>query len=418
MKKIIALLLTATCMLSMAACGGSTGKDSSENNGKKQVVKVIIQGEPYEPYMQKMAENLEKAGAPYTYEIERVALENLDEKINLAHTAGADYDLIMVNNSSVMQFVNADVLEPLDEFMKSHPDIKENYSESLLQVGAIDGKQYAIPVAPGSRVLAYNKKLLEAGGYTSAPTSQEEIMEISKKLAHDGVYAFTRQMDTTLSPAYNEGCLMQANGAAIAKMGTDGKIVATCDEQSMIDSVKWWQEMMQYCPDDINMSSGQCRAMFDQGRVLFYVFGPWEFNLLENMKYGEDYGLIVPPGSAGTGSTLGGWYMGIGSGSQNKEGALALLEEFIRPENIINLNDGLPADNRCYEMEPFTDPKYEVFAESMEVTKVPFPITGNFQEINDVYAEYFNKCTFGGADVESTMKECNEKIQAMFDKEQ
>ena len=384
---------------------------------EKQVVKCIVQGEGFEPYFAKMGELIQEKGLNYEYEIERVALDNLDEKINLAHASGDDYDFIMVNNSSVLQFYNAGVLAPLDDFMAEHPDIEENYGEALLKVGEVNGSQYAIPIAPGTRVLAYNKKLLEDAGY-SAPTSQEEIMEIAKALSGNGVYAFARQMDTPLAPAYIEGCFWMANGAAIAK-NIDGKIVATCDEEAMIENVKWWQEMTQYMPADINMSAGQVRAMFEQNQLLFYIFGPWEFMQLEGMEYGVDYELIVTPGSEGKGfgSTLGGWYIGVGAGSEAKEGALALIEETIIPENIVTLGEGTPADNRCYDMEPFNTDQYKVFMESMEYGTVPFPITANFNEINDVFFEYFNECLIGKADAEATMKECNERIQSLFDAE-
>lgn len=418
-KRLVALGLTAVMICSMTGCGGSGSGSSgkSGSSGDKTVVKCIIQGEGFDTYFHKMADQLEEAGSPYTFDIECVSLDNLDEKINLAHASGDDYDFIMVNNSSVQQFYNAGVLEPLDDFMSEHPDISENYSDSLLDVGRVDGSIYAIPIAPGSRILAYNKKIVEGAGY-SAPKSQEEIMEISKALSGDGVYAFARQMDTTLAPAYNEGCLWQANGAFIAAKDDSGKVVATCDTQEMIDSVNWWKEMTAYMPDDINMSASQVRAMFEQNQLLFYIFGPWEFEQLSNMEYGVDYELILPPGSTGYGSTLGGWYVGIGAGSDNKEGAIAMLEQTIIPENIVTMNEGLPADNRCYEMEPFNTDQYQVFMEANEYTTVPFPITSNFNEINDVFFEYFNQCMMADSDVESILKECNTEIQEMLDEVQ
>lgn len=409
MKKRRLYSVGLAALMGMSLVGTAVTAQAEE----KQVVKCIVQGEMYEPYFQKMAAQIEELGLPYTYDIECVALDNLDEKINLAHASGDDYDFILVNNSSVLQFYNAGVLAPLDDFMTAHPEIEENYGEALLNVGVVDGTQYALPISPGSRILAYNKAILEEAGF-AAPTSQEEIMEIAKALSEKGIYAFARQMDTSLAPAYIEGCFWMANGASIG-VEEGGKITATCDTQEMIDSVKWWQEMTEYMPDDINMSSSQVRALFAQGQLAFYVFGAWDFALLEDMEYGVDYELIVTPGSAGYGSTLGGWYVGVGADSECKEGALALIEQTIIPENIVTLGEGTPADNRCYELAPFNTDQYKVFMESMEYATVPFPITANFNEINDVFFEYFNECLIGGADAEATMKECNEKIQEMFD---
>lgn len=420
MKKVMFTFLSLSMVLGLSACGGNAKESEGKGNGKtasaeKTIVKCIAQGE-LAKNLENVAKQLEDGGSSYKFEIEEVSLDNLDQKINLAHAANQDYDFIFVNNSSIKQFSGANVLEPLDEYMKeSGIDFEKNYSEALLKVGMVDQTQYAIPIAPDCRVLAYNKKLVEDGGF-EAPKTQADIMEIAKALTKDGVYAYARQMDTSLAPAYNEGCFLMGNGAYICKEENQ-KVVAACDSKEMTESVKWWQEMKNYMPKDVNTSADQVREMFAQGKLVFYIFGPWEFNELKNMEYGKDYELMPTPGNQKNGATMGGWYCGIGSGGKNKEGAKELLSKLLEPETICAMKAGLPADNRCYEMDAYSDEKYKPFLEAFKTAEPPMPITAQFNKINDIFFEYFNKALVGGEDAEAVMKECNEKIQALLDED-
>lgn len=350
--------------------------------------------------------------------LELAQVTEIDQKINMAHAAGQDYDIINVNNSSVKQFYAAGVLEPLDEYLqKSGISLTENYSEALLDVGRVEGKQYAIPQSPDCRVLAYNKKLLDKAGI-AAPTSQEDILAAAEKLAGDGVYAYARQMNS-LSVVYNEGAFMIANGAAICKE-ENGKMVGTCNTPEMIASVQYWKDMKPYMPQDMNYNDDQVRSMFAQGKILFYIFGPWEINrvdseISDNMVYGVDYDLISIPGTKQNASISGGFYVGIGADSKNKEAAWAVLEEVMIPENICKLGVTLPADQRCYDMAPYNEDIYQPFKEAFESAAPPMPYSENFNKICDLYYEYFNRAVIGGEDVEAMMEECDAEINKLFE---
>ena len=343
---------------------------------------------------------------------EIVPFENLDSKINMAHASGQGYDFIQVNNSSVKQFYAAGVLEPLDHYLERDGIVlEENYGQSLLDIGSVDGVKYAISYAPDCRLLAYNKKILDEYGFKE-PDSQADILAIAEAVSGDGIYAFSRRMDTPLAPAYIEGCFFLANGAQICTE-EDGKVIASCDTPEMIESVEWWKSLTPYMPKDPNMSDDQCKELFAQGKCVFFVFGPWELTSVvgETMKYGEDYNLIVTPGSAGTGATAGGWFVGIGADSKNKEAAWQFMKISLEPEMVAQMAASLPADNRCYDMPPFNEPVYDAFVEGLNVAQPPFPVTEQFNKINDIFFEYFNKVLIGGEDTASAMAMCDAEIE-------
>ena len=349
-------------------------------------------------------------------DFQRSTVEELDSKINLAHVSGQDYDYICVNNSAVKQLVAAGALEPLDPYLEAAGiDLTQNYSESLLKVGTVDGVLYAIPQDPDCRVMVYNKKVLDAAGF-EPPTDQEEMLEICKALCHDGVYAFARQF-SSLGTVYNEGSFIIANGANICRE-IDGKIVGTCNTPEMIKSVQFWVDLVPYLPQDMNYNDDQVNQLFLEGKLLFNIYGPWMISdpdsVYSQMEYGVDYDIVPVPGDVKNSSIAGGFWVGIGSGSKNKEATWAVIEELLKPEKICTLGVSLPGDSRCYDMEPFNGAIYQPFKLAFTGAQPPMPYSANFNKVCDIFYDYFNRVVVGGEDIVEMMTQCDAEINELF----
>lgn len=350
-------------------------------------------------------------------DFQRSTVEDLDSKINLAHASGQDYDYICVNNSSIKQLVAAGALEPLDPYLEAAGiDLTENYSEALLDVGTVDGKLYAIPQDPDCRVMIYNKKVLDAAGF-DAPETPEDILEICEALCKDGVYAFARQF-SSLGTVYNEGSFIVANGASICRE-ENGTIVGSCSTPEMIRSMQFWVDMIPYLPKDMNYDETEVHTMFIEGKLLFNIYGPWMIGDpstgLDSLEFGVDYDLIPVPGDVPNSSIAGGFWVGIGSGSKNKEATWAVIEELLKPENICGIGFALPGDNRCYDMEPYNEAIYQPFRLAFTGAKPPMPYSANFNKVCDIFYEYFNRVLVGGEDIEEMMELCDKEINSLFD---
>lgn len=403
---LIVLLLVCMSLLPSVSCA----------EGLSGTVTGITANDAVMTNIQPVLSDLLAANPDLKVDFQRSTVEDLDSKINLAHASGQDYDYITVNNSSVAQLVAAGALEPLDPYLEAAGiDLSENYSESLLEVGMVDGKLYAIPQDPDCRVLIYNKKLLDEAGF-DPPKTQEDILTISKALCGDGVYAFARQF-SSLGTVYNEGSFIVANGASICRE-ENGTIVGSCNTPEMIKSVQFWVDMLPYLPQDMNYNDDQVVAMFAEGKLLFNIFGPWHMNTpdspMNDLVYGEDYGLVTVPGDVPNSSIAGGFWVGIGSGSKNKEAAWAVIEELLIPENICKMNFSLPGDNRCYDLPPYNADIYQTFKLAFTGAQPPMPYSTNFNKICDIFYDYFNRVMVGGEDIVEMMTLCDEEINALF----
>ncbi len=406
LKKVLAALLVCMMVLPMAACaegfsGTITGITSND---------VILNN------IQTVMGDFLAANPDLKLDFQRSTVEDLDSKINLAHVSGQGYDYISVNNSSVKQFVAAGVLEPLDPYLEAAGiDLSEYYSESLLEVGKVDGVLYAIPQDPDCRVMIYNKKVLDAAGF-EAPKNQEDILKICEALCHDGVYAFARQF-SSLGTVYNEGSFIIANGANICRE-VDGKIVGTCNTPEMIKSMQFWVDMIPYMPQDMNYDETQVHQMFVDGKLLFNIYGPWMINdtttALSNLEYGVDYALIPVPGDVPNSSIAGGFWVGIGSGSKNKDATWATIQEMLSPEMICKMQFAMPGDGRCYDMAPYNTEIYQPFKQALTGAQPPMPYSTNFNKVCDIFYDYFNRVVVGGEDIVEMMTLCDADINALF----
>ena len=135
---------------------------------------------------------------------------------------------------------------------------------------------------------------------------------------------------------------------------------------------------------------------------------------MNDLVYGEDYGLVTVPGDVPNSSIAGGFWVGIGSGSKNKEAAWAVIEELLIPENICKMNFSLPGDNRCYDLPPYNADIYQTFKLAFTGAQPPMPYSTNFNKICDIFYDYFNRVMVGGEDIVEMMTLCDEEINALF----
>ena len=53
--------------------------------------------------------------------------------------------------------------------------LKENFTQSALDVGNVDGKQLALPWSMASITMVYNPEILARAGWDTVPTTMEEF---------------------------------------------------------------------------------------------------------------------------------------------------------------------------------------------------------------------------------------------------
>ena len=166
MKKIIALLLALTMVLSLAACGAPAKSD-------KITLDVIISqyGNYTQAWWTEFEKDFEAANENIDLNIEIVSWSDIYSVVTTRISNNAQPDIL--NISGFADYVADDLLMPAEEYVSEA--VKENFIDSFWESNAMDGTVWALPILASCRALFCNMDLLNGAGITEAPKTWEEV---------------------------------------------------------------------------------------------------------------------------------------------------------------------------------------------------------------------------------------------------
>lgn len=181
LKKIMASVLAATMVVSLAAC--SSGKSGETNSGEKtETITMLIQQSRNFDGLQNMIKKLEeeeniKIDAQVVPDDE--ALNMIKMKLN----SGECPDLIDYNVPAIY-----DIVDPAENFADMSNEEWVSKLKIPENVTADDGKIYGFPFlsVPGVHGFIYNEDVFEQCGVT-VPTTWDEFLDVCQKIKDSGV---------------------------------------------------------------------------------------------------------------------------------------------------------------------------------------------------------------------------------------
>jgi multiple sugar transport system substrate-binding protein len=181
---LCALILLSSLPLSGCQVGGGgkiklTMIESLTNPQRTKIIREI-------------ADEFQKLHANITIEIISPPLDGADQKIQQMLVNKNDLDILEVRDNTVAQFSSNDLLEPMDEYIKSWADFGTLVENAKITATLVGDKYFLIPYGFYQRMLYYRKDWLEAAGIP-VPKTVSELYEAAKKLTDpaNGRYGFT-----------------------------------------------------------------------------------------------------------------------------------------------------------------------------------------------------------------------------------
>lgn len=275
-KKLISLLLAAGLALGLVGCGSSSS-DSGKKEDKNQIVFWSVFTGPDGENMNKIVDAYNKTNPEVP--VKHIAIEANDmyTKIPTTVTSGKDVpNLTIVHAERVPQFVEDEVVMPLDKYLESNGNIKkEEYVEQAWNVGSINDSQYSIPLDVHSFVTYYNKDLLEKYGpkvLDDNIITIEEVIEVGKASQKDGV---TSMGVTWLRVMYLSW--LKQLGGDISKDGVTPDINTPEGQKILTDLAELVNTKVASQDGD---DPGQ---LFRSGQMVFWPEGIWMQNSLKDI---------------------------------------------------------------------------------------------------------------------------------------
>jgi len=297
--------------------------------------------------------------------------------------------------------------------------------QSFVDVGAVDGKQYALPYYFGSRYNFYRKDLYEAAGI-AVPTTLGEFADAAKALTtadRSGFYIGGSDWRNGISWIF-------AYGGDLAKKD-GGKWVSTLSDPNTIKGLQAFQDLYMsasHAPVGefdstpwVNINDNDTTGQPESATIIAPGWAHWSIGDLgddDAVVWNDDkFGAFVLPGVDGGAAPVfaGGSNIAISAASKNQEGARELLRIIFSPEYQQMLGEnGLGPANLKYSDFLGSDQFAKALVESAANSKLT-PAAPGWAAVEgaQILEEFFGKISAGG-DVASLAAEYDAKITPML----
>lgn len=348
-KKLFAVLLCLALVLSLAACGGgnsgssgssgdsgsSSSAPSDSGSGDSGAVQELTfwhswsggNAELLDAMVAKFNETHDNINVTATYQ------GDYWESASKAYTAvatGEAPDLLMMGTDHVSIFMKeGGVLENLIPYMDSTGYNKDDLVPGFTDTyWGEDGGLYALSFGRSTPILYVNQDMLDTIG-ASAPTTWDEMNEISQKLIANGTceYGYSMPYDSW----YFLMIIPQMGGKL---WNDDGTALACIDDGTLVKGLQMYQDQVNnktlyYGPTQDSNSA--CRSLFLDGKCAMYLHSCSQLSTV-NKNATFNYGVSQVPAGVRKVANTGGCTITMMSASEYKDACWEFLQWFIENE--------------------------------------------------------------------------------------
>lgn len=274
-------------------------------------------------------------------------------------------DLNIVHAERVVQFRDAEMLVPLDDYLSEFPEITgDNYVPEAWNIGELDGERYGLPLDIHTFGLYYNPALVEEYGpeiLDDDIITFEEIRRISEAAVADGIAGIGV---TWVKPGFMS--VLGQNGGDLTADGQD----PTLDTQEAIDTFQLLADLRN---DGLTNEEGSDPLqLFLTNELVFFPEGIWMQNNMRDAEF--DYGLTHYPQISEDPGSVVNWasshqFVLFNNDNRDEEKTQGVIEfiDWLRDNSIEWARAGqIPATLQLLEDGEYQDMPQSFFVETEE----------------------------------------------------
>ena len=336
----------------------------------------------------------------------------LHDKVLVSANSNALPDVARCDIAWLPEFQKMGILVALDEEMPNFAEVSGKLLDSAMSTAIINGHYYALALNTNSKIVFYNKAMLEAAG-VSIPATMEEWIEAVKKLS--GENSKGQQVWGWNEPAlagWNICPFIWSFGGALTN---EDQTIATgyINGPATVKAVETFAELVKagaitgFNAGDIPMTDG-----FGTGRYAMMLEGPWKSAELAGAYPDVAYGTApIPAGEGGSISVLGGEDIAMFN-TPNKEAAWKFMQfmtgEYAETE--MAKCGQIPVNRAALESDTVKAADYAPFIEAIQTAKAR-PTVAAWSEMDNGLQVAMNAVVTG----EKTAKEAMDELAVAWD---
>ena len=326
--------------------------------------------------------------------------------------SGALPDVARCDIAWLPEFQKMGILTALDEEMEDFDTVSAALLPSAMSTAVIDGHDYALALNTNSKIVFYNKAMLEAAG-VAVPETMEQWCEALRKLS--GENANGQQIWGWNEPALAGWNLCPFIWSFGGSLTNPEQTVATgyINSPASVKAIETFAKLVQegcitgFNAGDIPMTDG-----FGTGRYAMMLEGPWKSAELAGAYPDVAYGTApIPAGEGGSISVLGGEDIAMFA-SANKEAAWKFMQfmtgEFAQTE--MAKCGQIPVNKAALTSETVKNASYAPFIEAIQTAKAR-PTVAAWSEMDNELTMAVTAIVAG----EKTAQEALDELAAQWD---
>lgn len=429
MKKIAALGMSAVMVAGMmAGCGSSSdssssGSKGSSKSGDKVELTLGIWDENQRDAMQKMIDAYEAENDNVSISIQLTPYKGGEYWTKLEASAGDGTapDVFWLNVLHLDSYVEGGILDDLSDAIASS-DIKDNFSDTLVNNYVRDGKNYAVPKDFDTNALWYNKDLFDQAGveYPTDDMTYDDLVALATELKDklpDGVYPFACPVD--FQTWYYQ--TVYANGGWI--LNDDATETGYGDAKTQ-EGIQCWIDMIDagLSPSGSTLSETGSDAMFEGEQIAMTLAGSYmvpEYASNDTIKDKIDC-VEVPTFNGVEDNCINGLGFAVYEGSKQKEEAEKFAiwmgsseAQKIQGETGVVISAREDAQqyfakaNEQYNLAAYTNHSAEAY---------PLPVCSKAAELYDMESTWLTKAYTGEMSLADACSGLKEEADALLAK--
>ena len=298
------LSLSAAALVGCAPSTTTAGTGNIDPASTSGTVRILMEDVPDSDIVISLLPEFNKVYADVDVQIEKLPYDQMKDKLVASFQAPeAAYDLIVIDNSWVNDFVAAGFIQPMDAQIDAVADYDAaDFFSSLTEITKVDGVRYGVPFYNYALGYIYNTDMVSAD---QVPTSLDELVSLSASLTKPDRAGLAMQPQTGYKIMEEWTNFLYSAGGSI--YGADGKAnLNTPEAKAALEAyIELYnnsapKNSLNWAFDDAfrSVSSGGSAAMVS------YNWNLAALNQPDSGPYAGKFKLAVMPGGK---SALGSW---------------------------------------------------------------------------------------------------------------
>jgi multiple sugar transport system substrate-binding protein len=319
------------------------------------------------------------------------------------------YDLVYMDIVWTPKFAAAGWLEDVSDRLSATE--AQQYLEGDIAGGMYDNKLYRIPFRSDAGMLYYRQDLLTQAGY-KPPETFTELLTIAQDLQQqelvDWGYVWQGKQYEGLAAMFVE--ILQGSGAFWVDPDS---LEVGLDRPEALEAVKFLRKAiaLKVSPSGVTTyAEEETRLLFQNGKAAFLRNWPYVYSLaLESPIAGKyDIKPMVHAVGKNSGACLGGWGIGIASGSKHPDAAWEVIKFLSSEESQREfiLATGFVSSRTALFNDPAIVAKYNYYPKLLDVVQKSAlrPPISQYAQASDILQRYLSAAITGKMTPEKAMQ--------------